>query len=54
MKTVSKVFWKVSDSKEMNEIFSLNILTTRKWFSMVCSLIDNGNRHHSSHNSDVK
>ena len=25
-------------------------LTNRKWFSVVCTLIDNGIRHHSGHN----
>ena len=48
-----KVFRKISDLGEMKKIF-FNILTTRQWFSMACSLINNCNRYHSGHNSDVK
>ena len=49
-----KVYMEESDLGEMKEIFFFNILTTRQWFRMVSSLIDNCNRHHSGHNGDVK
>ena len=57
MKNVSlylKVFWEESDLKQTKEIFLFNILTTRQWFNMVCSLIINVNRHLSGHSIDVK